>query len=597
MHDLRAPLPALLMLTASLLALLAATPAEAQDAAAPQPLLVDPVGDVTLQTADLPRQPNVSTRYASTDLMSLAFEEAALEFTFTLTLATLDAQEPIGEAAVYNMAFVAEDVPYILRLWAPRTDEDLAFQAMGGGVYRVDPATPRGEVEVAIVPTVVDPAAGTIRATVPRAVLTTTAAAPLGHGQALRGLAVTASAGINASNEAAIVAGPDRVPVLRARDQMPDSGGVDIVLQLGGLSAGTLRLSSPAALRATNGGPGSFLLHATVHNDGADDATVALGLLRSPPEWSVGLATTAVQVGAGASETVDLVVTPSSRHEHGTLHTFLLEARDAADAANYAQLEMGLHFVDPPQPAGHHPVLYVHVRDTDPSVVGQAQEALLGGARIPYLTTLEEDPLDDGVGVQAGGFLNVDDDGRPVRDYHWSMDLHPGLLLGLELADGPLLASFTLQASVPVDEFTADGIVAHVAPDGRVTPLWDFRTAPANAAPGAAFTVAGEGSRLAQRSVFPFEPGAGLRLYLNATAYGADVLFGVATVLLEGGELRLPLAEYQDEVAVAGEVTEVAAAPAASPTPAAESPFAAPGLAALALAGVAAAMRGRRGAP
>lgn len=579
---------ALLMLSAALALVpvgLAQQPATAT--------LEDPSGDVTLDPAGLGGGPNDSGRFVSTDLLSLTVDEQALEIVFTLAVAGFGQGEDLGEAALYQLAFLAEDAPYILRLWAPRADEAVLFAGVGGGLYRPEPSQPGGVEEVAAVPTQIDEAAGTIVARVARAHLTTTAATPIGHGQVLRGLNVVSMAGFNVSNEASIVGGPDRIPVLRARDRMPDEGALDLPMALGGLQSGTLRLGSPAALRATNGGPGSFLMEATVHNDGTEEALVTLDVLRSPPDWSIGLEATELYVSAGGRETVDLVVTPAGAHEHGLLNTFLLEARHHTDAASYAQLEMGLHFVDPPQPAGHHPTLYVHVRDTDPSVLGQAQEALSGGARVGYLTTLEEDPLASHVGLQAGGFLNVAEDGRPIRDYHWTLDLHPGLLLGLQLDDGPLAASFRLHATVPVEDFVADGIVAHVGPDGAITPLWDFRTAGATVGPDEDFTVAGEGARLSQRSVFPFEPGAGLRLYLNATGYGADILYGFATVMLEGGSLRLPLAEYQDEVAVAGEVVEAADRPVPTPTATAKSPGVAPAALALAVVALAAAMRRR----
>lgn len=551
--------------------------------------LTDPTGDVSLDPGGLGGQPNGSPRFVSTDLVGLAVEEQAMELVFTLAVAGFGQGEDLGEAALYQVLFLAEDAPYILRLWAPRADEAVLFAGTGGGLYRPDPSQPGGE-EVAIVPTRIDAAAGTIEARVGRVHLTTSAATPLGHGQALRGLHVVASAGFNVSNEASLVGGPDRIPVLRARDRMPDDGALDLPMTLGGLQSGTLRLSSPAALRATNGGPGSFLMEATVHNDGPEEALVVLDVLRSPSDWSIGLEATELYVSAGGRETIDLVVTPAGRHEHGTLSTFLLEARHHSDAASYAQLEMGLHVVDPPQPAGHHPVLYVHVRDTDPSVVGQVQEALVAGTRVGYLTTLEEDPLASDVGIQAGGFVDVGQDGRPKRDYHWSLDLHPGLLLGLQLTDGPLAVSFDLHASVPIEDFVADGVVAHVGPDGEITPLWDFRADAVTTGPDEDFTVTGEGKRLSQRGVFPFEPGAGLRLYLNATGYGADFLFGFATVMLEGGSLRLPLAEYQDEVAVAGAVIEAADRPAPTTTGPAKSPGLGPAalvLAIVALAGLA----------
>lgn len=587
MHSLRRPLVALVV---SIL-FGAVPPGAAQDES--PPLLSDDAGDLTVEVVGLGPQPNPTPRFVSSDLLSLAFEEKPLEFVFTLTVAGFGEGEDLGESAMYQVQFLAEDAPYILRMWAPRADEAVLFVSQGGALYRPDPAQPAGQ-EVAPVPVHIDEDAGTLRATVARVLLTTAAATPVGHGQALRGLYVTAGAGINASNEVSFVAGPDRIPVARARDRMPDDGAVDVALTLGGLRSGALRLESSAALRATNGGAGAFLMEATVHNEG-DDAVVALAVARAPADWSIGLETTELRVAAGGRETIDLVVTTASRHEHGSLHTFLLEARDIEDPGSFAELEMGLHFVDPPQPAGHHPVLYVHVRDSDPSVVGQAQEALFAGARIAYLTTLEEDPLADDVGIQAGGFLNVAPDGRPVRDYHWVLDLHPGLLLGLHLADGPLVVSYDLHATVPIEDFVAEGVVAHVAPDGKLTPLWDFRTGAATAGPDSRFTVDGEGGRLTPRDVFPFEAGSGLRLFLNATGYGADVLYGAATVLLEGGSLRLSLGEYQDEVAVAGEV--VAAAPSAaapSPTESAKSPGLAPAASALAVVALAAALRRRQ---
>lgn len=219
-------------------------------------------------------------------------------------------------------------------------------------------------------------------------------------------------------------------------DRLPDSGDFDFTSGLGASGYGPLLLQSPAAMRVSNGEATTLVYNVTLTSE--DDARrVELTALDLPAEWDLRMPPV-VDMNDRHVRVPVLVSIPFA-HEHGRTATFVLEARDADETDYYAQLELGVHWPEIAQPAGHHSRLYLHSAPGEMRGSAVGPTAICNAAydvRQLWMNTAEDD-------ASAGASETIPRYGPPcsqassvVSRYAWLFPLTPDLLLGLDFLPG-----------------------------------------------------------------------------------------------------------------------------------------------------------------
>lgn len=206
-----------------------------------------------------------------------------------------------------------------------------------------------GEVDI-----VDDLEANTFTATIPRSLLTDTNGRLVGPGSLFSQAYATSDYD---TEESMATFG-----LVRSEDRMPDSGvGTgQFETTYGIVSSGHLSVYSPLPLRTSNGEATTFLFQVEITNDGDFIDTVH-------PEWSGGLDAWTVTFPDGPvrlepaeSRALPFLVTVPFSHEHGAYHPFTVSFQSQADPEARGNIELGIRYTAVPQPAGHHPEVFLH---------------------------------------------------------------------------------------------------------------------------------------------------------------------------------------------------------------------------------------------
>ncbi len=392
-----------------------------------------------------------------------------------------------------------------------------------------------------------DPEAGQIHVAIPRGLLRDEAGAPPAGGRSITELYTVAYSQFS-------LGGPDPedpfnccADAFVTTDRMPDAGTWTAPIRLGGTDArGGLSLQSDAPYRATNGGQTFLKFEVEATSDAPRNATVALRGV--PDAWSV-TTPDSVTLPAGEAVKVPVLVTTPARHQHGGTQNFTL-AIESDDA--WATIDLGIHYLEVPQPAGHHDTLYFHVRHTPSGL-----EALL-------------DPLGySGGQAHMVGVPDTDPEARPVDSTvsefgghasQWHICLSPSLLLGLDFdlnGTGRLQASFEAQRPYGVANVT--GQLLHFS-GGEVLPCDARKYRADNRTETLLAEMAAPPQELGRIDIdapvtplvdrVPYQKGAALMLVLRLDYANPDSQGPGPAHLLPGGSLKLPLFEYSDAPAM-----------------------------------------------
>jgi MYXO-CTERM domain-containing protein len=220
--------------------------------------------------------------------------------------------------------------------------------------------------------------------------------------------------------------------LLRVGDTMPDEGeGIEYTVRFGGGIAQGARLQAPNPYYSSNGEAATYQFDLSAGHDGAEDARFRVFVENVPLGWNVTLPGEFVDLPANRPMLFPIYVTTVFRHQHGSAESFQLHIHEV-DGERFATVDLGVHFLAVPQPAGHHSRLFVHSNDwSSTAAIVNAPLGASGG----YLTmnTLEEDPSDTqkpAIGRSDVVALNSGDVG--VSRFYWSVCLDPGLRLGLD---------------------------------------------------------------------------------------------------------------------------------------------------------------------
>jgi hypothetical protein len=188
---------------------------------------------------------------------------------------------------------------------------------------------------------------------------------------------------------------------------------------------GDLSLATPLATRFSNGEATTLHWPVEVANHGGRDLDVALDFSTPGAE---GRAPPGVHLAAGEVRVVNVYATLPFAHQHGSQRSFLLTADSGA--GDRATLRLGIDYPAVPQPAGHHPDLYLH----------GLVESLAGTLPLygeQWMNTAEEDERSNAGQLGGGegpcpGAVPHPLGGSLDWGTLWVFDLDPGLRMGLD---------------------------------------------------------------------------------------------------------------------------------------------------------------------
>ncbi len=332
---------------------------------------------------------------------------------------------------------------------------------------------------------------------------------------------------------------------LDAMDRMPDVGvSGSYTTVLGPQPVGHVRLFSPMPSRASNGAAAIYVFNATIINQADATERFELTVLDAPKAFKVQVPVQVVEVTKQGAVSVPVFVETPFQHSHGKREVVSLEVRGIDDPSSHALLELSIHYHDIPQPAGHHPTLWLH----SDSAGNQAEvlTTLLGDStQRLYMNTLKEDPGDQGIAVH-GTNDNV------VRDQvTWRATLVPNLEMGLDFdLAGFIDMRFPLRSDSLFPDTNIEVALVHVAPSNTgsliETTLAQGVVFSGDVAPGTLEVVASLPPEL-QADLLPPHPEGRLELRVTAILGRPTTYLDVeAPKFLPGGHITLPLHEYRD---------------------------------------------------
>lgn len=554
--------------------------AAAQQAVA---LLDDTPGDMQTVVAGNSAGPP-GGRFAASDLVALSVEETLTDLTFRLQVASLSAspEVPLFESTRYTVNFAHEGVVYRVMLFRMATPEAAEY---GGRLYVLDKGRDAYSPLEALVVSA-DPSSNTISAAVPRVlVLDREGAAPF-PGRVLSGFrAESSSLGLSDRPVWLGPAGYQEMAPTGVRDAMPNAGNgtLDFAIRLGLQQTGDARLKADVPARASNGEATTFVYPVNATNLGpAQRFTLATAGV--PSAWQVDLPSELVEIAANTTVILPIVVSMPFAHQHGAFEGFTLEMSGLDDPTDVGRVQLGVRFVQPPQPAGHHDTQYLHTFMPDgQDQFSQAFTTVFGfDPNQMYFNTLtpDEDPNDSKMpvgGFTIGGGMTGVPTVPPTTTYTWTVPLSPGLALGLDF-DLARVGDMRIAVNtvVPMTGATLTGRVVHTIPDARDCDGGFGRdrdeecryddyffgagthVTAATIGPSAAQDVgANTNGATFQAPIvatpagdyLPFHPDATLGLMLNLTFTTVDPFVGPDTApKIAGGQIVLPLLEYHDPV-------------------------------------------------
>ncbi|MEA3202523.1 MAG: hypothetical protein QOI63_189 [Thermoplasmata archaeon] len=541
-----------------------ATQASAPGAGDPVRLLEDSGSDVRLLVGGQPQDP--SGRWAAADLKALDVQETPDQVTFVLHVTSLAANPelPLAENVAYLVGFRHNDQAYRIfmdhRVVVGPSNAYGYLQAYNPARKSYQQAGPYREVPQ-------DLAAGTLAFTVDRDLLvdregdaphpevpvtdwhaeafgSTVFGSPDGAG---RGLCITSRTDCTQ-------------PVPYAHDAMPDQGNgtAPLVLRFGIAQAGHARLFSQTPTRASNGEATTIVYQVEAVNRGGRNETFLLSASGVPAGWTVRLPATRITVPGNDSVTLPVLLSVPFAHQHGAYQHFLVELQSQADPGSTGRIQLGIRYSNPPQPAGHHNVLWLHAGQA-PTVGNAVADAFLYGPSGLYMNALDTDPLDGRTDMP--GYACDSQLVPPLMSYCWSIPLRPQLELGLDFdlaRKGSL--SVPIQTTIPLQGATLRGHLYYYDPgdarEGRSAfPVADVvAPAPVDVAPNSKDNfLTAEIVPTADGDFVPYARGAQLSLELELVATGAHAVYFAGTTapaIQPGGLLTdLPLNEYHDAVA------------------------------------------------
>jgi hypothetical protein len=524
---------------------------------APATVLSDPKGDV-LAGPPGSGQPAPPEAYGYLDLESLSVSEQDDTFTFVVKVADLRSySETPTEGGVIDVAFLHNDREFRLSI--------LRFNFFGGSTSVSLYARPAGGSDWAYQwrdPNAIqaDEAADTYTVVVPRGDLADAQGAPPFLGRNLEQFEATSRSLL--SNPDLGIFGGDPVAEVpfQVVDRMPNQGREGVFPVTKGLAqTGHARLQSAEPRRASNGEASTFVFSVTARNLGDNSDVFTLSTRDVPSNWVVTLPQPVVELAGGDAAELPVVLSTPFAHQHGTFTTFIVELTSVADPTSVGRVELGLTFLEVPQPAGHHDTLYFHSVAAE-GFGGTFGTAFAGNDGRVYMNAAEQHEGDSSVavtGTQTG--LNARNT-QTSASYRWWIPLDPGLQMGLDFdITRPGKVVLPIETTMVQPGAQVSGRLVWVDADFPVTPntvelaavatIGTFASDAADLGPDARRLYELDVAIDPVADLIPYKSSNNIILIvtLNTTRPGT-VLAAEAPRLAPGGSLQLPLYEYHDPI-------------------------------------------------
>ncbi len=478
------------------------------------------------------------------DLRSLHAELEGDRLTFRIETQGLaaPAEVPVLDSAWYYIHFQRGEMDYRIeverRIHARSNTEgpahDGLLQILAGGTQW---QTQNAPVEITE-----DTAAGTLEAQLIAGHILDERGLPFRPGDSLVAFWVTST------NEIDTVRGPGNLPGLptdslpTVHDRMPDTetGSIPFhwALQPGD---SPIMLNTPTPMRFSNGGPTTFVFEVEAKNP-TDEATELSFILEEIPEtWLARIAPETFTLEGGETRSVSIVLQVQGQHDHGGDDLFRLLANSPTGTST---LELGIHYPEIAQPAGHHNTVWFHSRADSPgNDLTDPFYTASDAAGLPlvrtWINTAEEDSRDQSARA-----------GRNSGDLSgWRLPLSPGLLMGLQIINetGEVHVPLQPMHSAPVEDVVLQATLYHKGSNGTHVLAKSDPSDPTNLPAGTVTPILLP--LHAETLLVEHEPGASmwLDITLVSRAEEAEDLYGLVRVaLMPGGYAKLPLGEYRD---------------------------------------------------
>lgn len=335
-------------------------------------------------------------------------------------------------------------------------------------------------------------------------------------------------------------------------------------------AVGDISVATPLAVRYSNGEATTFHWPVEVANHGKRTLDLTFSMQRGQAQevrYPPG-----VHLRPGETKTVSVFVTMPFLHEHGSLRSFPLTVDSGA--GDRATLQLAIDYPAIPQPAGHHPELWLHGGSAD--VFG------LGAVETPYgmwMNTLQEDP-DSVAATFSPGFTNcpadpADPAGALNQGFLWAFPLSPALRIGLDARPGGnAVLDLRLQGAAAVPAGTLLARVVLSSATDFVGSLDTFRNATDPAIGRTAVPLTPGPTPVDLHLEFPLPPELDLLppviqdSFALLVAFCPDLPSGATSAvviagafasvlkaplfLVDGARLLMPLDEYHDVIPVVG---------------------------------------------
>ncbi len=513
-----------------------------------KPFMEDTEGDVEMSLGGTPTAPPGDTGQAN-DLKALYFDEVAEGFRATLELKAL--AKDVGtllDQTQYRIYWHYEGIDYAIEIYA-------YYGLLGEGPFYFGELA---EVEReenyewlsyrAGLDVKVDVEAGRLSVVAPREAIVNALGAPAGAGAIFQDFYVESESSLIGFR----IQGGEDGYVMGITDRMPDTGVFGIIeASMGAVQEGDAYLASEAPFRLSNGGATSMVYQVEAYNAG-ERQTFNLATTKLPKDWVVSLPFDRIVLDAEESKSFPVLVTTPNKHIHGGTEAFLLTMTGQQDKGDVGRLELGVTYPIVPQPAGHHPKLWIHTYSPYGNGIGVAGDAL--GAPFNeqlqgYMNALEDDPGDLGEPITAWG-NTVPGLGSY---FNWWVPLVPDLGMGLDFD-----TKKQAELSIPINY---DYIAQDVVLSGGMY-LWSESfdrglrigtiqpSTPMSWGPGVqTFDVVMDIEE--EADFIPYTPNAYLYLEINVQGQFIGVgPFGpgAEAEMMPGATMVLPLNEYHDEV-------------------------------------------------
>lgn len=530
-------------------------PALAQGSQATDSRISDPADDVEI------RQANQSTArlgpaYSYLDIRGAwVSNETATEFEVGVQLRAW--QDPLAERPPYSrqlsIAFTFNGQAYAVvdqvRVGSQNSPVAcLPGQATFGPVESEVAAPADG---VACVNATVDAAAAVWKAFVPKAAVKSLEQVPIQEGDALTQIVAYSSQFI--------------LPGVFALDRAPDAQHGPVFLLQKGLAErhGNLFLVPTVPVRASNGESTTMVFPVTLTNRNTADDTVLVTTEVDHASWNVR-APQRIEAPAGKGITFPVILSMDFTHGHGQTQYFSVKAESTTAPGEYAKIPLGVHWLDVPQPAGHHDRLWLHSSSTDFRFSEVTLPGSVMGTRAGWMNAVEKDPRPDATEEDVPGFYGPDGPAYTL----WIFPLQPDLQIGLDLDHSRTGVLETgVRSTLPSTSAVLDAFVEHCGPasmsrgpvGGYCGPTRTSSTLFSGRADAGTLPLNGEASFSMELKpsetldVIPYQAGSLLHLRLQLQHDTPQTLYmnsnaPTPQVVVRGSLLTLPLTEYHDPV-------------------------------------------------